>query len=383
MRYLPQLDGLRGCCVAAVFLFHSQFLDCGWVGVQAFFVLSGFLITGVLLDARARDEPARTFFRNFYVRRVLRIVPVYLAYIGVVVAAGLLGVGGAEMASSIRAHNAEHLPYLLTFTYNFFHLVSGPGSPFYGHLWTLSIEEQFYLLWPLCVFLLARGRLANLCKLLVVAGPLIRLAEVWLAQRNGGVWGAPANFVYFLTSSHLDAFALGALLNFRDTDSLVGKVASWPARRILLPLALLSAVLLLAAKRAHLGPSLSAFGWPLYIPHFQAPVWGYSLLNLGAFAVIARAAHLRLLQGRALQRLGKVSYGFYIFHLPVIWLAAMLTDTDRGSFGAFNLMVQGLAFVATWLLAEFSFRFLESPLLRLKVNFGGAPRPRESHGPAA
>jgi hypothetical protein len=119
----------------------------------------------------------------------------------------------------------------------------------------------------------------------------------------------------------------------------------------------------------------------LYIPHFQAPVWGYSLLNLGAFTVIARAAHLRLLQGRAFQRLGKVSYGFYIFHLPVIWLAAMLTG-DRSRLLRRVQPDGGRAWRSSppGLLAELSYRFLESPLLRLKVNFGGAPKPEGERG---
>ena len=163
MKYMPQLDGLRGLCVTAVFLFHCIFLDCGWIGVQAFFVLSGFLITGVLLHARQDEAGAGSFFRNFYARRALRIFPVYVAYIAVVVLAGQLGVGGPGMGEALRAHNAEQLPYLLTYTYNFFHITAGPGSPFYRHLWTLSIEEQFYVLWPLCVWLLSRGHLLRLC----------------------------------------------------------------------------------------------------------------------------------------------------------------------------------------------------------------------------
>ena len=372
MRFVPQLDGLRGLCVAAVFLCHAQFLEAGWAGVQVFFVLSGFLITGVLVDAKDQHQPAGSFFRNFYMRRVLRIFPVYFAYLGLVVAAGILGAGGSEMAAAIRGHNAEHLPYLLTYTYNFFRLDGAPGSLFYGHLWSLSVEEQFYLLWPLCVFALSRAKLIALCKLLVLAGPLVRLVEWLLAQQPGSPWPDPARVVYFLTSSHFDAFALGALINFRGEDALVGRVAALPVRKFLLPFVLLSAALLLAAKRAHLGWEVSSLGWPLYIPAFLAPVWGYTALNLAAAAVIAHATRLSVLQGRALQRLGKVSYGFYIFHLPMIWIFAQMFQTERGSYGSYNLGVHVLAFAATWLLAELSFRLLESPLLRLKSKFDGA-----------
>jgi peptidoglycan/LPS O-acetylase OafA/YrhL len=137
---------------------------------------------------------------------------------------------------------------------------------------------------------------------------------------------------------------------------------------------LLSTILVLAAKRAHLHQSLSSLGWPLYMSDFALPVWGYTALNLGCAIAIAKAPKLGLLASRALQRLGKVSYGFYIFHLPVIWTAAMLTQIDRGAFDLPNLIVGILAFAVTWLVAELSFRFLESPFLRLKGRLAAIPQ---------
>jgi peptidoglycan/LPS O-acetylase OafA/YrhL len=369
MKYMPQLDGLRALFVTAVFLCHCIFLDCGWIGVQAFFVLSGFLITGVLLQARQVEIGSVSYFRNFYARRALRIFPVYIAYTGVVMLAGQMNVGGAQMGEAVRAHNAEHVPYLLTYTYNFFHVTAGPGSPFYAHLWSLSIEEQFYVLWPLCAWFLSRGSLLRLCVLLVLAGPLVRMGELLVWQQLPPRWGGAAKAIYFLTPSHLDAFALGALLNFRGENSLVGRIAAIPVRKVLLPMLLLSSSLLLAAKRAHLGMSLSSFGWPLYLSYFHAPVWGYTVLNLFFFVLIANAGNLALLNLGGLQRLGKVSYGFFIFHLPVIWIAAQLTHINRGAYDLPNLIVALGAFAATWLLAEASYRLLESPLLRFKHRF--------------
>lgn len=372
MKYVPQLDGFRALCVIAVFLFHSLFFDFGWAGVQAFFVLSGFLITGVLLEARTPGIAAGTFFKDFYARRVLRIFPAYYGYIGLVVLLGLVGVGGAELSAAVRAHNAEHVPALLLYVYNFAHINAGPGSPFYGHLWTLSVEEQFYLLWPLCAFLLSRRGLVRLCVALVVAGPVLRLVALLVCEQMPGNVDSPAQIVYFLTSSHLDAFAIGALLNFRKDHPVLERIANAPGRTVFLGMLLVSALLILAAKRAHLGQSLSSLGWPLYMSGFGLAVWGYSALNFVFAMAIAKAPDIRLLGSRVLQRLGKVSYGFYILHLPVIWVAAQVSQINRGAYDLPNLVVAVLAFATTWLLAEASYWLLESPFLRLKGRFGTA-----------
>jgi peptidoglycan/LPS O-acetylase OafA/YrhL len=373
MKHAPQLDAFRGLCVTAVFLCHAEFLQCGWVGVQAFFVLSGFLITGVLLEAKQRSLRAGEFFRNFYARRSLRILPVYLTYLAVVFL--LAGSPSPGSATVVRNDPAENALYLFTFTYNFFRILTGPANAAFGHLWTLSIEEQFYLAWPLCAFLLSRRRLLLTCKILVFGGPLIRLAEyLYLQAFSPDLAGDSGRVIYFLTMSHLDAFAIGALLNFRNEDGLVGRIADLPARKILLPVVLVSAAMLLLAKRAHLGLGGSTLGWPLYLQNFQAQVWGYSVLNLVFFMAIAKADNPGpLLRNRLLQRLGKVSYGFYIFHLPVLWICFTLSHSGRGSFTAYNLAVTALAFVASWSISELSFRLLEAPLMRLKKHFALAP----------
>ena len=375
MKYVSHLDGFRALCVISVFLYHSMLFDAGWVGVQAFFVLSGFLITGVLLEAKEAQAPAGSFFRNFYARRALRIMPVYFAFIAVVVLAGFAGIGGPQVSAQVRAHNAEHLPYLLTYTYNFFQTNLARGSPFYGPLWSLSVEEQFYLLWPLAVFVLARNGLSRLCLLLVLAGPLVRGAEMLLLQQLPSMRNPPEKVVYFLTFSHLDAFALGALLNFRKENALAGWLAKLPGRTALLGMLLASALLLLAAKRAHLGLAFTSFGWPLYMGNFQAPIWGYSLLNIAFFVAISKAGSIALLGSRPLRRLGVVSYGFYIFHLPTIWVVEALTHAQPGRLSLENLLITSTSFALSWGLAELSYRGLEAPLLRLKTRFATAKAP--------
>jgi peptidoglycan/LPS O-acetylase OafA/YrhL len=367
MKYRPELDGLRGLCVISVFLFHSQILGCGWLGVQAFFVLSGYLITCVLLTSKDAGIRGGHFFRAFYARRALRIFPVYFAFLGAVYL--VAGFAPSDWAAIIRAQSLEHAPYLLTYTYNFFRVGSGLGSPLFGHLWSLSIEEQFYLLWPLLVYFLPRTRMAKISLALAVVGPFLRMAEAgWLASRGAGT-SAAGHFVYFMTPSYIDAFAAGALLNFRADNALVDRTVR-QAVKWALPVALLaSACVMLAATARHVRLEPSALGWPIYLQDSGSYLWGYSIFNFLFLAVMARSGSSKILSLPALQRLGRVSYGYYIFHLPILWLAFVLSGARRGTFTSTNILAIGIAFALTWILAEISFRLLETPFLSVKARF--------------
>ena len=368
MKYQPRYDGFRGLCIAAVFLFHSSFLACGWIGVQAFFVLSGFLITGVLLDAKDRSTAAGSYFGQFYMRRALRIFPVYFAFLAAVPILAVLA--GPEMSEAVLAHAREHAPYLVTYTYNFFRIAGGLGSPFFGHLWSLSIEEQFYLLWPICVLMVRRSALPKLCLGVVIAGPIVRLIEwAWIIKFAPGSAGDAGRIIYFLTMSHFDAFAIGGLLNFRKQSAFAGRMADASPRWLLLLVAIPSAMMLGVAVLARQGPEWTSFGWPIYLQPFHAHIWGYTALNIACFQALAHIESLPLAGSRIVQRLGKVSYGFYIFHLPILWLAFMVSGAERGSLTVLNLIATGLAFALTWMLAEASFRFLEMPFLNMKRRF--------------
>src|SRR5262245_30496387 len=179
--HIPALDGLRGLAILLVLLVHTYYpaggiarhqstLDraclhvcgLGWCGVDLFFALSGFLITGILLQAKGGEDA----LRNFYLRRALRIFPLYY----LVVLARLFILPG-------RAFDPwESTSYLLYFS-NFWrsaHLAVTPFDNFVGPTWSLAVEEQFYLLWPLLVFLLSRRSLLILCVVLLGAAPLAR-----------------------------------------------------------------------------------------------------------------------------------------------------------------------------------------------------------------
>ena len=368
MRLQPRLDGFRGLCIGGVFLCHSQFLACGWVGVQAFFVLSGYLITAVLLEAKQRSSGPGEYFKNFYGRRVLRIFPAYFAFLAAIALYAWLG--DSELAVALRDHVREHLPYLLTFTYNFFRVRPELGSAFFGQLWSLSVEEQFYLIWPLCVLLVSRSGLPRLCIWLIAAGPLIRLGELGLVMStNARLISDAGRIIYFVTPSHFDAFAFGALLNFRRENSFVERCASVSARKVVLSFTLLSLACLLAFTRTHRGEGLDGLGWPIYLQPLMAYIWGYTALNALFFFALANIEKMPLVASPIVQRLGKVSYGFYIFHGPVLWLIYMATGVARGAYDVSSMGATAVAFGLTWLMAEASFRWVESPFLRLKPRF--------------
>lgn len=374
VRFQPELDALRGMCIAAVFLTHTHFLDCGWVGVQAFFVLSGYLITGILLESRETHGTAASFFGNFYARRALRIFPVYFAYVAVTLIIPSLMVS-EPTATVLHATSAQNLPYLLSYTVNVFEGFSStlPLNPFYAHLWSLSIEEQFYLIWPLLVFFTTNRRLKQICVTLVAVGIIIRLLEyLWIdpppAQRL-----IAGRFVYFFTPSQFDAFAFGALLNFRG-DALIAKLLRLATRWVPASVALLGLVVLLLAQLAHEKIGLTSLGWSPFLPYFYASVWGYTLLD-ALFAVIIANLHAlpALAKNRFLQRLGRISYGFYIFHYPTLWAAHEIFGIDERATSLGNLGTSALAFAVTWFLAEISFRYLETPFLNLKRHFASRP----------
>jgi peptidoglycan/LPS O-acetylase OafA/YrhL len=198
---MPQLDALRGFAVLAVMYQHFapdqlwlRYLPLARLGVQLFFVLSGFLITGILLVARERVScgESRTFeLRQFFARRFLRIFPLYYA---VVIGAALIGIQGFS----------GPLLWHLTYLTNVYNAMTGQWAGASAHLWTLSVEEQFYLVWPWIILLTPRRWLTVVITMIVAFGPLFRSALVILG------WSQMA--LYTLTPSSLDAFGCGALL---------------------------------------------------------------------------------------------------------------------------------------------------------------------------
>lgn len=321
------------------------FRQIGWVGVDVFFVLSGFLITGILLDAKAER-----YYRNFYIRRSLRIFPLYFATITVVLAWMLIANDGEDYTSLIGTWGSPL--WLYAFLGNVKTAVSGVAPPFvFVPLWSLHVEEQFYLIFPFVVRRLRRETLFKTLVVLVIAAPVIRCL-LWSYDRTNP-W-----LQYMLLPSRMDGLALGALIALRM------RMGAWHVPKRALGAA---GLLLLAASCAWFIAGGRIFSSPL------ERTLGYSLFSLAFAALVLWIVQFRgswqtnWLNAAPLQFIGKISYGMYLLQVPTAILFAKLTRSlnlprtvDETALGALSL------YALCVVLASLSFYLFERPILRLK-----------------
>jgi peptidoglycan/LPS O-acetylase OafA/YrhL len=356
------LDGLRAIAFLLVLAWHTSILSCGWLDVTLFFVLSGYLLTPILVQMC--DDLGTKLFRAFYGRRTLRIFPVYYAYL---IAMGALTVLLAEgfgwKPFEITSYQGQAL-YAATYTYNFFHASSAfERTPLLSHFWSLAVEEQYYLVWPLLVFFAGRERIKPALLAIVLFGPVVRLLTLAaLTSLSGSVVYPDLPLVlYVLPWTHFDAFAIGGL------------AAMTTIRRPVLQLACTSVAAVAVGMGSEylatgsVGP-LSALGYPVSLQNSYKMIWGYSLLNyvfaLLIYCVAKHGLFHSVLETRLMRYLGKISYGLYIFHSGVVMFVIVLCKKFGIPTDSFTLVAISLP--CSILVAGASYRFLEAPLLEMK-----------------
>jgi peptidoglycan/LPS O-acetylase OafA/YrhL len=343
MRRIAELDAVRGLAALAVVVFHLRFAGLFpllGTAVDLFFVLSGYLITRIILE----QSRAPHFLRNFYARRALRIWPIYyLTFLALFVLNPLLP----------HPQSLAGLPYFLTYTQfiqGYWFGTFPPFSHLYRHTWTLAIEEQFYVFWPLLVLVTGRRYLWVAIVPLLVAPTLLR------------TW----DFFPHLLATRCDGLALGALLAFLlgDRDRLERRRPAYGLAFALVTLAALGYPAWRAPIIAPIQRAWPGQAWPLISSSLNT--LRICVLYFGVVGLLlcySGHALLRPLRDRRLCYLGQISYGLYLYH-PFVFTACTLIHFALGLDGSW--WIDALKVAVCIGVAALSWAFVERPLLALK-----------------
>jgi peptidoglycan/LPS O-acetylase OafA/YrhL len=367
--HLPALDGARGLAILLVLVFHLTLYGLalpsgtagkalyrialsGWIGVDLFFVLSGFLITGILYDAKGKDH----YLRNFYARRCLRIFPLYFGVLAIALVFLPLAFPKHAGLQALTSNSG----WYWTYTTNV--MIARGGWPDFGalgHFWSLAVEEQFYLLWPFVVLLLNRRKLMGLCIACILLSLCVRMElHDWGRRAAASV----------LMPARVDALAAGGLvaLLHRGPTGLSGY------RRHSLWVALGCGLAL-----AGLGLRYREFN----VSHEPILTVGFTMLALFFASLLVLLLSCgphhpvgRVFRSAGLRFFGRYSYGLYVFHHPLLFIttpsavAAALPWLPGGELGSRLVMVGGVAVLSLG-LTLLSWHLVEQHFLRLKSWF--------------
>jgi len=358
-QYYPELNGLRALAVIAVIIVHcngrsgaeaityinhcySNIMSTGWIGVDLFFVLSGFLITGILLDTCKE----KGYFKNFFIRRAVRILPLYYLTL-------LLFFPFMLLIGNLDTFSPHYLMYIFHLgNWNVLFELEQPKE--LVHLWSLAVEEQFYIFWPILMLIFVRRRLSiPLCLFVIITSIIVRIALV-LNDLN-----YPA---YEITIARLDGLASGALLailmkekrddllNLKNTNKL-----------FIMGMATIITLFHINGNffgRSSLIVTLGIASLPMvFIP-----------LILWTFLLDKTHPYRRFLASKPLIFIGKISYGMYVYHMFIILGLAELVIIPQDVFGYHitQLLFFLLSLFSTIIIAWISYTFFESKILKLK-----------------
>jgi len=358
---VPELDGIRGMAILVVVIFHwialegdsilpwrlKTLLSFGWSGVDLFFVLSGFLIGGILLDAR----DSTNYFKVFYMRRVYRILPLYGA-----ICLSTVAIFYAHLSTHAWLFGRAKIPWYayLTFGQNFW-MVKFKSLGYWplAVTWSLAVEEQFYLTLPFVIRFTRRKTLPYVLGIGVLLAPLIRVA-LWFALDPKSAAYATA----YLAPCRMDALLLGVLAACAVRDA-----ACWEwlvaHKTVVGAASIASGAVILELIHRHLSNdsfALASFGYSLIALFY---------LSLLLLAVTQRGFVSRLFRFRGLTELGIIAYGLYLFHLPVIGLVYGLVGKATPEMtGLQTFGLTALSGLLLFALARLSWLYFEKSLIK-------------------
>lgn len=370
-----ELDGLRGMAIFLVMAGHYVItiegspighflrtsLNLYWTGVDLFFVLSGFLIGGILLDHRESSS----YFRTFYTRRMFRIIPLYYAWIGAYI---LLAIFGGAL---LRAHEVQPVDrgilshFLFLQNFGTASLTSGISFYWFAAMWSLAVEEQFYLVSPALVRLVSRRSLTWVLGIVICCAPLLRI----LGRMKFLPFLGPGNVPYQAMPCRADALAFGMLVALLWRDQKARFWLSTNTNKLYGAFGVLLAGIAILGKWFPANDFLvqQAIGYT-WIALFYTIVLLLSLLHSsGPIARLARMGWLR--------ELGKLSYCIYIIHMAVNFLCFKIPHATVGVSFPHDLAITLIAVAITYSIAKLSWIFFEHPLLRRGHRYSYAPAP--------
>jgi peptidoglycan/LPS O-acetylase OafA/YrhL len=350
--HYPALDGLRGIAIVLVILYHNfdfvWLFRIGWIGVDLFFVLSGFLITGILL----KEKEGANYPGNFYMRRVLRIFPIYylIFILFVFVLPGI--VTYPVDIGFVRSNQGWFWFFLQNWLVIFTHQIN---NGFLDHFWSLGLEEQFYLLWPWIIFLLKSPQRIIRFLIIVLTGLLLLRLAVWAIQIKD------LNYIALFRFTRIDALCVGGILavfrfqghkTLRPFDKKL-LLAFFIVVLIILPLIKLMLNWKLPYEACCLFPLFAVF---------------FGMVLQASFNV--HGILFKALNNILLKSLGKISYGLYLFHYPVYRLLSPNVEKwfDQSA-PISNLLGATLSAAAAIVLAVISYYCIEVHFLKLKRFF--------------
>ena len=360
-QHMPALDGLRGTAILLVLFYHlvgsineefdinhrfSQWAELGWTGVDLFFVLSGFLITGILYDSKGKAG----FFKNFYARRSLRIFPLYYTALLVVVLA-------MPFFTNPELEGTENPAWISIFATNF--VISAEGSGSFGvldHYWSLAVEEHFYLVWPAVIFFLKRKQVMMVAVATFLIAPTLRIMTM-----NGGDT-LPIS-AYMSTPMRMDSLAAGAFvaLLVRGPKGMEG---------------FLKPAMILACVTGAVFFSMIMFRHSKSYDDLVIGTAGMSVLWAFFGSVLILALKWKPLETimrlPVLRWFGKYSFGLYVWH-PIVFMLVYHNDFARhlrsGGMASQMIATGTVALAATFTITLLSWNLWEKQFLKMKSRF--------------
>jgi peptidoglycan/LPS O-acetylase OafA/YrhL len=345
--YIPEFDGLRGFAVTVVMLLHANisFFKGGFIGVDMFFVLSGFLITSLLVREYYRQQHIN--LKHFYLRRIMRLGPALLVFLAIFACLSFF-ILDHEKSQSNLIDIFIAIFYFTNWAW-VFHIHINPPH-FLAHTWSLAIEEQFYILWPIMLITLLKSTRSRISIAIIVT--VLTLAS-WSLRTYLAVLGSSIDRLYSGFDTRAGALFIGCLLGFVTSSDLIDKYHPSRLGKILKftsPLCLIGLLFFCIVVRSY--------------ENIYMYYWGFSVVEILTAIIlmdilILQKSLIKLIFSRKLLIwIGKISYGLYLWHYPIFITMRVI------GFRGLRLLVIG--YCISFLVASASYYFFERPILDLK-----------------